>query len=61
MPYESQVWKEEPLHIPPVAASKLVHCSLMDIRYILYVSGGMITFLGQRSVISFKYMEINNL
>ncbi|KDR21606.1 Arrestin domain-containing protein 2 [Zootermopsis nevadensis] len=37
MPYESQVWKEEPLHIPPVAASKLVHCSLMDIRYILYL------------------------
>jgi hypothetical protein len=42
MPYESQVWKEEPLQIPPVAASRLAHCSLMDIRYNLYVSVGMI-------------------
>ncbi|XP_069688564.1 arrestin domain-containing protein 17-like [Periplaneta americana] len=37
MPYESQVWREEPLQIPPVAASKLAHCSLMDIWYNLYL------------------------
>jgi hypothetical protein len=49
MPYESQVWKEEPLQIPPVAASRLAHCSLMDIWYNLYVSVGMINFLSQRS------------
>jgi hypothetical protein len=45
MPYESQVWREEPLQIPPVAASRLAHCTLMDIWYNLYVSVGMSGFL----------------
>jgi len=38
MPYESQVWMRESLQIPAVAASRLDHCTLMDIHYELYVS-----------------------
>jgi len=38
MPYESQVWKGEFLQIPAVAASRLDHCTLMDICYKLYVN-----------------------
>jgi hypothetical protein len=38
MPYKSQVWKGEFLQIPAVAASRLDHCTLMDISYKLYVS-----------------------
>jgi len=38
MPYESQVWIRESLQIPAVAASRLDHCTLMDIHYKLYVS-----------------------
>jgi hypothetical protein len=38
MPHESQVWLGEPLQIPAVAASRLVHCTLMDMWYKLHVS-----------------------
>jgi len=38
MPYKSQVWMGEFLRIPAVAASRLDHCTLMDIHYKLYVS-----------------------
>ncbi|PSN36737.1 hypothetical protein C0J52_23614 [Blattella germanica] len=37
MPYQSQVWREEPLQIPPIAASRLSHCSLIDVWYNLYM------------------------
>jgi hypothetical protein len=38
MPQKSQVWIGEILQIPAVAASRLDHCTLMDVYYKLYVS-----------------------
>ena len=30
---ESEIWSGEKLHIPPVPASHLVGCNIIDIRY----------------------------
>jgi hypothetical protein len=49
MPHESQVWKGEILWIPAVAASRLDHCTLMDIHYKLYVSDMIHILIGDPS------------